>query len=76
MVHSCLYEFGSASCLIINLEKLKLFVSLNIDDITTMNLSFLCGIHDLGNYLQVIILHKRLIKEAYTDLMGRVMKKL
>ncbi|PPD86037.1 hypothetical protein GOBAR_DD17024 [Gossypium barbadense] len=44
-----------------------------------MNLSSVCGIplmDDLGNYLGVLIFHKRLTKESYTHLMDRVMKKL
>ncbi|XP_039042210.1 uncharacterized protein LOC120181045 [Hibiscus syriacus] len=75
----CLDEFSRAAGVEVNLLKSKLFISPNISSSTAQYLSELCGIpltDNLGTYLGVPIIHKRVNAGTYDSLIEKVMKRL
>lgn len=63
----------------INFSKSKLFVSKNVDKRKSRKLSRISGIaftDDLGKYLGIPLLHKRISKQHFVELVEKVQKKL
>ncbi|GLT30109.1 hypothetical protein SLA2020_049290 [Shorea laevis] len=76
---ACLSEFSGRSGLDINLSKSKLFVSPNIQGQVANSFSSACGIPltcDLGVYLGVPIIHKKLGPSTYKYIIEKIQLKL
>lgn len=72
-------DFCSASGSKVSLEKSKFFVSANISHSRAMQLSDFCRIpltKDLGKYLGAPMLHGRVTRQTYKDLLSRVQARL
>ncbi|KAL7215762.1 hypothetical protein ACSBR1_027827 [Camellia fascicularis] len=72
-------EFCCISGLKINTHKSKLFISPNVDGRRARELSTLCGIpltHDLGKYLGVPLVHGRLNRGLFNDIVSKMQKRL
>ncbi|KAE8732459.1 hypothetical protein F3Y22_tig00002058pilonHSYRG00012 [Hibiscus syriacus] len=77
-IRSCLHEFSRAG-VEVNLQKSKKFISPNVNSNMARDLSHLCGISltdDLGTYLGVPIIHKRVNAGTHAPLIDKVMRKL
>lgn len=78
-IMNCIEDFSKASGLRISLAKSPLFVSPNVTNQLAGLLSLSSGIPlttDLGTYLGLPIIHSRINKETYSNLLDLVLKRL
>lgn len=79
MIHSCIEEFSGYSNLIISPAKSKLFVSPNVSRALANQLSSISGIpitDNLGTYLGLPIIHGRVLRESYSHMIDKILKRL
>ncbi|OMO49818.1 reverse transcriptase [Corchorus capsularis] len=78
-VMDTLEEFGKASGLRSNLQKSRMWVSPNVHNSKAVVLSRICGIplmQELGTYLGVPLIHKRVTKDTYSYVVDKVIRRL
>lgn len=79
VIRRVLERFCNASCQKVSLEKSKIFFSKNVVLDLSNRITSERGIqstHDLGKYLGMSILHKRINKDMFSEVIGRVSSRL